>query len=169
MESFLHKDLCNEIINFTSTINSGFKRHVNKSPEHWDISCDTCRIPIDHNLNHKLVDAINPIWKTVSFYYKFNTTSFEEFEIKKYSESDYVTEHVDQFYGTIKGKERKLTMLLQLNQDYIGGDLIVAKQKIPKTLGTVVVLPAFYLHEVKPITSGTRWSLNCWAWGPYWE
>ncbi len=162
-------ELCNLAIDYAMGTESGFHRVNNRTPKHWDIRCDTCRVSLTSEVNTELSKVILPIWEQAISFYGMETTHIEEYEIKRYNIGDYVTEHVDQFYGTMGNTERKLTMLIQLNEGYEGGDLMVAKNSMPKTAGTVIVIPSFYIHEVLPITKGERWSLNCWAWGPLWK
>lgn len=165
----LSVEMCEFIKEFTKSEYSGWHRTANYAPEHWDIKCDSCRIPLQWN-GGELHKLLSPIWEEAIQYYGMDVTHVEQYEVKRYSKDDYVTEHVDQFYGTA-GIERKLTMLLQLSDevDYSGGDLHVIRYPASKSIGSLTILPAFYLHEVKPILSGERWSLNCWAWGPYWK
>lgn len=169
-ENVLSIDMCESLKDFTRSEYSGWHRCVNHTPKHWDIECHTCRVPLDSALNSKLHELLSPVWEEAFEYYGMDVTHVEQYEIKMYSEGDYVTEHVDQFYGCM-GDERKLTMLIQMSDvvDYSGGDLLVIRSPVSKSIGSVSILPAFYLHEVKPILSGERWSLNCWAWGPYWK
>ena len=35
--------------------------------------------------------------------------------------------------------------------------------------GTVIVFPSFVWHRVKPVLSGTRYSLVCWSLGQPWK
>lgn len=168
-EKVLSQLFCKKIIDYTTEINSGFKRIKNNTPLHWDIKCDTCRIPFDNSLNKELSSSLNQLWEDAIKFYMFDIDYIEHYEIKRYGTNDYVTEHQDAFYGTISEVERKLTMLCQLNQDYEGGDLLIAKKPMTKSIGSVIILPSFYLHEVKPVISGNRYSLNCWGWGKFWH
>ncbi len=69
-------------------------------------------------------------------------------------------------------ERRKLTIVVQLSspEDYEGGVLEV----MPGThlvaantaQGAATVFPAFVLHRVTPVTSGTRHSLTVWCHGP---
>lgn len=38
--------------------------------------------------------------------------------------------------------------------------------KTPNFLGTAIVFPSRFVHEVRPVTFGARWSLITFAWGP---
>ena len=79
----------------------------------------------------------------------------------------------------IHGKIRKLSVTISLSDesDYEGGDFefdfrnndgeknqsSVCKEIRPK--GSIVVFPSFVRHRVKPVTSGTRYSLVIWNLG----
>ena len=78
------------------------------------------------------------------------------------------------------GKVRKFSMTCQLTDrsEYTGGELEfdfrdydpplrneskhlrTCKEILPK--GSIIVFPSFVWHRVKPVTSGTRYSLVCW-------
>ena len=73
------------------------------------------------------------------------------------------------------GKEnysRKLSMSLLLNDEFEGGELEIANPlqmesfTVELKAGTVAVFPAWVKHRVKPVTSGTRYSLVAWMNGP---
>ena len=60
--------------------------------------------------------------------------------------------------------QRKLSIAIQLNDDYEGGEFQIwqggkSYQTIPKGKGNVVVFPSYMMHRVTPVTSGTRKSL----------
>lgn len=67
---------------------------------------------------------------------------------------------------------RKLSFTLQLSSpdDYEGGDLCLylSEKATPmqRKQGYVAVFPSWTLHEVKPVTKGTRYSLVAWVTGP---
>ena len=70
------------------------------------------------------------------------------------------------------GQTRKLTAvaLLSDESDYVGGDLrlvVVPKSLwVPRKRGTVVVFLPWMVHEVKPVSSGLRQTINMGFWGP---
>ena len=85
--------------------------------------------------------------------------------------------------GPDNGKIRKLSMTCQLTDgsEYKGGELefdfrnydphmrdeskhrVQCKEILPK--GSIIVFPSFVWHRVKPVTSGTRYSLVVWHLG----
>lgn len=76
--------------------------------------------------------------------------------------------HIDKVY---QGKVRKLSMVIQLSDpsEYEGGDLNLYEGKNPITIkkqkGHLVVFPSYTLHEVTPVTKGTRRTLVAWLTG----
>ena len=76
--------------------------------------------------------------------------------------------HIDCEVG---GEVRKLSFTLQLSDpnEYEGGELSLIAGDIPnimsKEQGHVVIFPSYVLHEVMPITKGTRYSLVSWVTG----
>lgn len=76
--------------------------------------------------------------------------------------------HIDKFYGS---KIRKLSLTVQLSDplDYEGGDLNLHNSEKPqvmeRSLGKLITFPSYVLHEVTPVTKGTRYSLVAWITG----
>ena len=72
---------------------------------------------------------------------------------------------------TFNGAVRKLSLTIQLSspKDYEGGELALQlggdANLMPKDLGKMVVFPSYVLHEVRPVTKGTRYSLVAWVTG----
>ena len=78
----------------------------------------------------------------------------------------------------IKFDIRKISYSILLNDpsEYEGGELHIwdghgEGDTLIKDLkaGYLVAFPSFLLHEVTPVTKGTRKSLVCWARGPRWS
>ena len=65
---------------------------------------------------------------------------------------------------------RKVSIVVQLSSpsDYEGGTLVLqpGNKATPKGLGLTAIFPSYLLHEVTPVTSGTRNSLVAWISGP---
>ena len=66
---------------------------------------------------------------------------------------------------------RKLSISIQLTDpdDYEGGELYLYDEDkgalMDKTQGTLIIFPSYVLHEVMPVTKGTRNSLVTWVTG----
>jgi PKHD-type hydroxylase len=113
----------------------------------------------------------------------------ESCQFTKYKHNQYYDWHSDSWpkpydkEGPSNGKIRKLSMTCQLTDgsEYEGGELEFdfrnydphmreesqhlkkAKEILPK--GSIIVFPSFVWHRVKPVTSGTRYSLVAWHLG----
>jgi PKHD-type hydroxylase len=76
--------------------------------------------------------------------------------------------HIDSAHGSLI---RKLSFTLQLSkpESYTGGDLCLYLGEKPEVMkkeqGYVALFPSYVLHEVKPVTEGTRYSLVSWITG----
>ena len=93
----------------------------------------------------------------------------EGFQFTRYdAPTGYYGVHIDKMlHGTV----RKLSLTIQLSspEDYEGGELALYTDKeaqvMLKELGKMIVFPSYVLHEVRPITKGTRYSLVAWITG----
>ena len=83
------------------------------------------------------------------------------------------------FHENYNGKERKLTAVTLLSDDFSGGEFELAYQthgdnndtkievlSVDLSLGDMLVFPSFVWHRVKPVTSGIRHSMQLWCLGP---
>ena len=107
-------------------------------------------------------------------WFDFDLSEFAESpQIASYDASDsgHFTWHSDIGDGPM-ARKRKLTLVAQLCKpgSYDGGDLevmpgahIIASNR---TQGSITIFPSFHLHQVTPVTRGTRHSLTVWAHGP---
>jgi len=120
-------------------------------------------------LYRKLTDAAlaaNSEW------FGFDLNHIESLQFSVYNENDFYDAHVDHHYQGVGQYPRKLSFTMQLSDpsEYEGGDvmLITAKNpfSIPKERGTITFFPSYTLHEVKPVTKGTRKALVGWIHGP---
>jgi len=103
--------------------------------------------------------------------FNFDLTGFgEPLQLTHYDQSENGMYGWHQDYG--KGISRKLSLVLQLSDpsEYEGGNLQVMTEISPQTVkkqrGLVAVFPSYVLHQVTPVTQGTRQSLVAWISGP---
>ena len=116
----------------------------------------------------KLTDAVVEINKT---YFGFTLAGFFEpiqFTIYK-DKGDHYEKHCDRTFET---NCRKLSLVMHLSDpsDYEGGELVLHCGGEPVVMnnekGMISFFPSWVLHEVKPITKGTRYTLVAWVHGP---
>lgn len=103
--------------------------------------------------------------------FRFDLTGFgEPMQLTNYDQSENGMYGWHQDYGG--GISRKLSMAVQLTDpsDYEGGNLQVMTsgqpQNVRKQRGIVAVFPSYVLHQVTPVTQGSRQSLVAWVSGP---
>lgn len=103
-------------------------------------------------------------------FFKFDLIGFGEgLQFTKYnSPSGRYGQHIDKI---LNHQVRKLSLTVQLSDpaEYEGGELALQfgseKDLMPKEQGKLIAFPSYVLHEVKPVTKGTRYSLVAWITG----
>lgn len=88
----------------------------------------------------------------------------------RYGPGAVMQEHCDHISSLFDGSNRGipiLTVLMQLNDDFDGGELVFFGQEVVQMkAGTAIVFPSNFLypHRVEPVTGGARYSCVSWAW-----
>lgn len=103
-------------------------------------------------------------------FFKFDLYGMSEgFQFTRYqAPGEYYGRHIDRMY---EGVVRKLSVSIQLDapEAYKGGELKLYTSGDPTVVsraqGYLVVFPSYTLHEVTPVTQGTRHSLVSWITG----
>mgnify|MGYP003137883707 CR=1 FL=1 len=120
-------------------------------------------------------DYLNTANKNANW--NFQISSCEPMQITRYKKNGHYDFHFDGNGFTrynmpedevLHGKTRKLSMTIVLNQDYEGGEFEFfdsGKTLIKEKMGTVIVFPSYFVHRVRPVTKGTRYSLVAWFTG----
>lgn len=139
--------------------------NIRRSYLNWLPANDETRWVFE-KLSH-IVSSLN------SEYFRFNLTGFgEHIQLTNYdqAENGMYGWHVD-FGGS--GPSRKLSLVMQLSDpvEYEGGVLELQPSgkdvvKMRKQRGLIVVFPSWTLHQVTPVTQGSRQSLVSWITGP---
>ena len=94
-------------------------------------------------------------------YYKIN-----QIDLLKYSAGGKYEVHTDHYTNS----PRHLSIIMNLNNNYEGGDLIFTAQneeeikRLKLNTGSIVFFPSnfMYPHSIQPITKGTRYSIVAW-------
>lgn len=107
-----------------------------------------------------------------SQFYRFNLTGFgEELQLTNYCSSNSGNYVWHQDFTSNRTHSRKLSLVLQLSDpsEYEGGNLQIMTgggvQNIPKQRGLVSIFPSYTVHQVTPVTAGSRQSLVAWISG----
>jgi PKHD-type hydroxylase len=151
----------------TLAIPGGVDDATRKTTIHW--------IPTNEDhawIFRKLTDVIlqaNEQW------FGFDLVNIESLQYSVYNEGDFYAKHVDHHFQGAGQYPRKLSFTLQLTDpsEYEGGQTILITGKdpfpIPQEKGTLTFFPSYTLHEVTPVTKGTRKALVGWIHGPRWK
>ena len=126
--------------------------------------------------NNKITDKILSCVKvayTLHFKYDIDWDNYESFKLLKYEKGDGYGWHPD--FGKGEESTRKLSVIVQLSDsdDYDGGDLEFALTtknnndftKATRKKGSVIIFNPLVIHRVKPLLSGTRYSIVSWMHG----
>ena len=115
----------------------------------------------------------NIMINTNSDYFNYDLVHFSDsIQMTKYEENQEYGWHIDQAPKEPNQRTRKLSISLLVNDDFEGGELEIynpVNQRqitIPMQAGEYCVFPSWVVHRVKPVTSGTRYSLVAWMDGP---
>ena len=125
-------------------------------------------------LYEQIADAIKYHNQT---YYNYDIDGIEALQFTEYPAGEgYYKPHLDWGAGSIYGRNDiclKISFSVQLSDPttYDGGDFRICDNKpFPsetlREFGTIIVFPSWMLHEVTPVTRGTRRSLVGWCVGP---
>jgi PKHD-type hydroxylase len=105
-------------------------------------------------------------------HYGFDLTGFgENLQLTNYDQSEQGMYGWHQDCGS-KSISRKLSLVLQLTDpsEYEGGNLQIKTnseiRNVRKERGLIAIFPSFQLHQVTPVTQGSRQSLVAWITGP---
>lgn len=97
---------------------------------------------------------------------KMESSKINQIDLLKYSVGGKYETHTDHFTFT----NRHLSIIMNLNDNYEGGDLIFTDQKekeikrLKLSKGSIVFFPSnfMYPHGIQPITKGIRYSIVSW-------
>ena len=112
----------------------------------------------------------NEIERIYTFYKakfpKMTSSKINQIDLLKYSIGEKYKIHTDHYTTTA----RHLSIIINLNDEYEGGDLVFTDQKekeikrLKLGKGSIVFFPSnfMYPHGIQPITKGTRYSIVAW-------
>jgi PKHD-type hydroxylase len=113
------------------------------------------------NLNEKLIEIFKKEVNVKGYNIDFTNNMFQ---FTEYTKDGYYNWHED---SDSVMKERYCSMVIQLNDEYTGGELQIKDKDnneitLEKGLGNLFIFYSHLTHRVKPITTGTRYSLVNW-------
>ena len=101
------------------------------------------------------------ILKKLNHYFNFH--NFEEMNHLQGSNMEIVLWPTHSWMGPHQDAGDHLSFIIYLNDDFEGGETIVDGLEIKPKVGRLMIFSnGFYLHEVKKITKGKRYTLIAW-------
>lgn len=174
--NFLDHDFCDKLINefddseWIPTIISGGKkidtdvRNCTSVEFSWKDVMDknyNTRKELDEYIFNKVSEAYKT-YKKVCHRSQLTCIEDEGYTLLKYTPGGKYIQHTDHFKET----PRSLTIIINLNDDYTGGELAFRDRSKVFSLkkGDLIIFPSnfMYPHEIIPVESGTRYSLITW-------
>jgi len=97
----------------------------------------------------------------------FSVSGLQPFQFTEYSVGEFYGWHKDSSVDNPTFSNRFYSTVIQLNDEYTEGELQLNidgnEITLEPGLGTLYMFPSYTLHQVKPITSGVRYSLVNWV------
>jgi len=170
LKNIINPDFCKKIISFTDkkakqklTIASGLdvnRRNVNG----YHLNLETPTNTFYWNYIKKEIEK-NYIHYKIKFN-KMASSKINQIDLLKYGVGGKYEIHTDHYTDS----PRHLSIIINLNDNYKGGDLIFTDQKNKEikrfklSKGSIVFFPSnfMYPHRIEPIIKGTRYSIVSW-------
>lgn len=177
VENAFSEDECKEVIRlgtevFTPTRATVFgDKPINDSVRRSNVSWLEQNNSECEWLYRKCTDLITGINEQ---FFQFDLIALEQLQFAHYDDSDgeggMYDKHCDYGYDSAVGRKLSFSVQLSNENSYEGGDLLLYNSSKPiqpsRKQGTINFFPGFMLHEVTPVTLGTRYSLVGWVIGP---
>lgn len=101
----------------------------------------------------------------------YEVDTCENVQFAQYDVGQHYEWHVDTFTLSGKPKDRKLTVVILLNDpsEYQGGEFqirLYQQYTAPLKKGSMIAFPSILEHRVTPVTEGVRMSATMWLSGP---
>ena len=170
-EDIVPKDECESLIEVTK--NSGQLKPSKYANHSGKIKLSDKRVVMDDMwVKDKTTSSIiNDFFSKVIRKYsdkfeRFSCQRHSGFRVNRYSVGGFMSEHTDNIHHS-HGQEYgfpQVSALLFLNDNYKGGELIVAGNEYETKMGSGIIFPSNFMfpHEVKKIIDGERWSIVTW-------
>ena len=148
-------------------VGSGSDELINKKVRNvkgYQLNFDTPRNEFYWNLIKKEIERLY-VYYTIKFP-KMSSNKINQIDLLKYRVGGKYEVHIDHFSTTT----RCLSVIINLNDNYKGGDLVFTDQKeieikrIKLQKNSIVFFPSNFLypHTIEPILKGTRYSIVAW-------
>lgn len=120
--------------------------------------------PVLQSINSRILKALQ---QTAEFQYAIHPKVVHGLRVARYDEGMGYGPHVDDPYMANSRARTDVSVTIALGDasEYDGGELVIGapyNQTVRLPAGSLVAYPSTTLHEVKPITRGSRLVVVCW-------
>ena len=171
-ENIVSHDLCDKIIYYCNNVKelkkseyANHKGNVDNSDERVKMDDGTFRD--GEQYYNEIKDCfMSALSKYCERHIDVSCQRHTDFRLNKYSEGGFMSRHIDNIHhshGQTYGYPQ-LTALLMLNDDYEGGNFLIAENEYQTAKGSAIVFPSNFMfpHAVKKVEKGTRYSIVTW-------
>jgi len=169
------KDFCNKAIEELSNVDYDKGEYYNPTSKKTfskkqEAEMTFEEFPSKKDIMDKLWYGIDKYIKELKVPYYEGWNGYSEIRVNKYEKGQNFNFHCDHIHNLFDGQRKGIPVLSivgVLNDDYIGGEFIMWKDKIIKlNQGDVLIFPSNFLypHKVNSIKKGTRYSFVSWVW-----
>lgn len=146
----------------------GSLNNISKNIRNTDISWINSSDEDNEWIFHRLTDVI--IFVNNKYFY-LDITTIQTLQYSIYHEGGLFKDHVDMENISAMGvRKLSFSVILTDPEEYEGGELLLKISSKPITTsnkkGNIIFFPSYVLHEVTPVTKGTRKTLVGWVLGP---
>ncbi len=170
IKKIIHPEFIKKIIpliNHKAKKNLGIRTGVNKNIRNvkgYSLNFETPTNIFYWNYIKQEIERVYTFYKAK--FPKMESYKINQIDLLKYSFGGKYEVHTDHYTDTA----RHLSIIINLNDKYEGGDLIFTDQKekeikrLKLNKGSIVFFPSnfMYPHSIQPITKGTRYSIVAW-------
>lgn len=171
-KNIVSDSLCDNIISTDfNYAESTYSTHKGLSPDKKRVEMDEIWIRNGLPFYDELKDCVSSVADLYAKEVKKSKRDFvvqktTDFRLNKYEKGGYMSLHCDNIHHSHGQKYGypQATVLLFLNDDFKGGQFIVSELQLNIKKGDAIIFPSNFMfpHEVKKVTSGTRWSIVSW-------
>ena len=168
-ENIVNNNLCDALMlaqhDFKS---SSFSSHHGEAENSKNrVIMDDVWIKKDNNFYNPLKDCFATAVRKYEYEFpRFLCEHTSDFRINRYGSGGFMSEHIDNIHHSHGQKwgYPHVSALLYLNNDYEGGEFVVAGKEIKPNKGSAIIFPSnfMYPHQAKKVIDGIRWSVVAW-------
>ncbi len=161
---FVPADVCDEIVKYTDEYPNRWSRAMTIADDYEDRVCHTWDVRDWDSIDKTIFKYVT---ETSALYQRkfpnFKITHDTGYQILRYQPGGKYDYHTDQHANY----NREVTIIVNLNDDYEGGNLCHVDDSYMTKMGKgdIIIFPSnfTYPHRITPIISGTRYSVVTWA------